>query len=787
MSAESATVLLVEDDPTQVRVIGEILRRVTGISVDLRTADRLSQALDILASGGIDLVLLDLGLPDSQGLDTFTALNGVHPQVPVIVMSGLDDEALAVQTVQRGAQDYIVKGQMTSRGIVRAVRYALERTRASLAVLDFQQTVNVFLSITPDAVILIDPAGTILETNRVAAQHLGCPIEKLTGRSFYEIPSPLSTAVTRQCVAQVVESGKPFSLIAQEGPQWYEHNLYPLFLAQKRVDRIVIYSRDITAFKQVERDLEARVRERTAELNRLNLALRSEIAERSKLEESLVEAEQRYHTLFEQSADAIMLIDPDDGRLVDFNTRTCEYLGYSREDLAGMKVADIEAAAPPDDVLRNLQRLAREGGTFETRHRTRKGEVRDMLIHSRPVSIGGRILINAICIDITEQKRLESELRKAIARLEEHNRTKSQFVTNVSHDLKTPLASMSYALENLRQGIVGRMDRRVSGYTDMLYEDIQRLSRTVDDILDISRIEAGKFTLTRMRFPFARFVRRSVESIRIQARTHQLHLNVKIPDGCGFIDGDPHKLERLILNVMHNAIKFTPAHGQIDVRMGSRPDWPGFVALDVIDNGPGIDPQHLHRVTERYYRVGDQVTGTGIGLTICKEILELHGGRLDLKSPPSDGTHGLQVSIGLPRAEPLRAVLVNPDASARAAQQAALEGDGYRVDAAAAAEDAFRIIAQAPGPEALVLDLAVGETQSTGLIIRVRTLPGMANLPIVITTEHPPDAARQRILETLGVPVLNGSAGVDKILYALEAEIIEKHYAAAAGEAPGEV
>jgi signal transduction histidine kinase len=110
---------------------------------------------------------------------------------------------------------------------------------------------------------------------------------------------------------------------------------------------------------------------------------------------------------------------------------------------------------------------------------------------------------------------------------------------------------------------------------------------------------------------------------------------MNVPDGCGFVDGDPHKLERLILNVMHNAIKFTPARGRIEVRMGSRPDWPGFLALDVIDNGPGIDPQHLHRVTERYYRVGEHVTGTGIGLTICKEILDLHGGRLDLKSPRS--------------------------------------------------------------------------------------------------------------------------------------------------------
>ena len=128
--SDKPKVLLVEDSPGDARLIWEMLAEVKGAQIDLKYADRLSAGLERLAAGGIDVVLLDLSLPDSGGLDTFTKVHAQAPQVPIIVLTGLDDESLAVEAVRGGAQDYLVKGQVDGNLLMRAIRYAIERHRA---------------------------------------------------------------------------------------------------------------------------------------------------------------------------------------------------------------------------------------------------------------------------------------------------------------------------------------------------------------------------------------------------------------------------------------------------------------------------------------------------------------------------------------------------------------------------------------------------------------------------------------------------------------------------------
>jgi len=123
-------VLLIEDNPGDVRLIEEMISEVSGTTFDPECVDRLSSGLERLAVGGIDLILLDLGLPDSSGLETFIRVYEQSPQVPIIVLSGLDDKALAVDSVRRGAQDYIIKGQVDSNLLGRAMHYAIERKKA---------------------------------------------------------------------------------------------------------------------------------------------------------------------------------------------------------------------------------------------------------------------------------------------------------------------------------------------------------------------------------------------------------------------------------------------------------------------------------------------------------------------------------------------------------------------------------------------------------------------------------------------------------------------------------
>jgi DNA-binding response OmpR family regulator len=123
-------VLLIEDNPGDARLIQEMLAEERGATFDLERADRLSTGLGRLAAGGIDVVLLDLSLPDSRGLDTFVKVHDQAPEVPIVLMTGLDDEELAVEAMREGAQDYLVKGQVDSSLLARSMRYAIGRHRA---------------------------------------------------------------------------------------------------------------------------------------------------------------------------------------------------------------------------------------------------------------------------------------------------------------------------------------------------------------------------------------------------------------------------------------------------------------------------------------------------------------------------------------------------------------------------------------------------------------------------------------------------------------------------------
>ena len=129
MDDKPIRILLIEDNPGDVRLIREMLAEAATTGFDLVCADRLSTGLERLLQGGIDILLLDLGLPDSQGVDTFTKVHGEAPEVPIIVLTGLDDDVVAVTSVGAGAQDYLVKGQMDSNLLVRSIRYAIQRQR----------------------------------------------------------------------------------------------------------------------------------------------------------------------------------------------------------------------------------------------------------------------------------------------------------------------------------------------------------------------------------------------------------------------------------------------------------------------------------------------------------------------------------------------------------------------------------------------------------------------------------------------------------------------------------
>ncbi len=176
-------VLLIEDNPGDVRLIREMLREAGAAQFELACADQLSTGLNHLAAGEVDAVLLDLGLPDSTGIDTFTKVYTQALQVPILVLTGLDDEALAVQAVQQGAQDYLVKGQVDGNLLVRAMRYAIERKRTERVLQRSKREWETTFDAMSDWVSLLDLEARILRSNRVGEEVVGMPLTEVVGQT----------------------------------------------------------------------------------------------------------------------------------------------------------------------------------------------------------------------------------------------------------------------------------------------------------------------------------------------------------------------------------------------------------------------------------------------------------------------------------------------------------------------------------------------------------------------------------------------------------------------------
>lgn len=358
-----------------------------------------------------------------------------------------------------------------------------------------------------------------------------------------------------------------------------------------------------------------------------------------------------------------------------------------------------------------------------------------------------------LSLEVAERRKAEEHLRKAMAQLEEHNLARSRFVTNVSHDLRTPLSSMLCALENLQGGVVGPIDTRAQSYLTMLREDCNRLLSTVNDILDLSRIEARTLVLHRVRVSFRRLVHQAGNSLRMLALEKNINFTVNADTAYGFVDCDPDKMGRVLVNVIQNAIKFTPSGGFIEVTLRrDKTDAKRFV-LDVLDTGVGIPEEHLGRVTDRYFRVNEDVPGSGLGLAISREFLALHGGDIELTSPVPGQSGGTQVSILLPAAPPPSVLLTTGDSDVQSRAQGELEQEGYEVFLCADTEAAMRQLLTRK-PDAVVLGLTGQAADGFEVIAHLNSSDAWRSVPAIAVLDGEMDTVRRELLDGCRIPSL---------------------------------
>ncbi|MDA0321631.1 MAG: response regulator [Verrucomicrobia bacterium] len=376
---------------------------------------------------------------------------------------------------------------------------------------------------------------------------------------------------------------------------------------------------------------------------------------------------------------------------------------------------------------------------------------------------------------ITRRRRTADRLREAVGRLEESDGQRSQFVNNVSHDLRTPVTSMQFALTNLLRGTEGPLSEGVVDYLKLLLDDCARLATTVNDILDLSRIESNTLQLMRVPVSFGRLATRVARALNVQAAERRLALHVNVPDDCGFVDGDIAKLERVLQNVISNAIKYTADGGSVYVTFAKRRPRTKWLTLDVVDTGIGIATEHLRKVTKPFYRVGEQASGTGLGLYIAKELIGKHGGRLAITSSVNRENPGTRVRIQLPaRAAPC--VLVVDDCTdARCLVDTLLRYAGYHVVTACDGAAALDVLRKMP-VDLVLMDLIMPGMDGACAIAQIRANHAWRHIPIIMATAGEPDHVQREILDGFGIPVIPKPWKSDQLLDALEDAFAGKKY-----------
>jgi len=461
-----------------------------------------------------------------------------------------------------------------------------------------------------------------------------------------------------------------------------------------------------------------------------------------------------YEKLLQSIYDGVLITDLK-GRIVDFNSRAVDFFFCGDTDLYGTKVIDLISGAG-EGLLKSIRKnLEDHRHTLIEAHCVRRDKSvfpAEIAVNKIQLSDDGQLCF--FIRDITIRKKEQAALEEAVANLEQHDRARSMFVSNVSHELRTPLTSMIYAVKNMLKGVIGPIPERARRYLEILDGDCKRLLGTVNDILDLRKVESKTLTLARTRVPIARLVRRSVESLAVQAEQKRLALTVSCDGWPRFVFCDALKLERAVLNVVGNAIKFTREGGAVEVKVEDDPAREGWVRLCTVDNGIGIPPAALPRVTERYFTVGEQPSGCGLGLALSKEIVELHGGSIEIHSPPPGRSRGTSVVIGLPIVESPTLLIVDDEPAVLALLSGQVSGQGYRVMTAENGIEALNMV-RSHHPDLLILDLVLPGMGGAEVILQMRSDKDLMRIPVIVITGAHVESAKAEIMNNFSIPAMS--------------------------------
>lgn len=490
-----------------------------------------------------------------------------------------------------------------TRGLHRAIQEA-SASRVWFQTL-FDESLQLIGTTTPD--------GLVTAVNRAAANVAGIQPDDVIGRPCWETPwwahdpalaQRLREGITDAANGQVVRFEAEHPLTDGQMIKT-DVSIKPLRAQAGRVTQLIIEGRDIT--------------------------------ERKASEQSVRESEALYHEMFLTNSAVKLLIDPEQSIIVDANDAAVRFYGYSRETLIGMAISRINTLSPDQIHEEMVAARMEQHREFHSTHRLASGQIRNVAVYSGPVTRGGRVLLNSIIHDETEQVRLEKELRRSNAELE-------QFAYAASHDLREPLRMVGSFVGLLSRRYGPKLDDGGRELLAFAEDGAKRMDRMILDLLEYSRV--GRFERPMRPWPLHELIGNALRMLSVTIGETNAVVTVQ-PD-LPMVIVNQEEMVRAFTNLIGNAVKYhrKDISPLVSISAEIDGDW---VIVSITDNGIGIAPEYFERIFQLFQRLHgrDTYDGTGIGLALVKKVIERHGGTVSVASA-GEG-QGCTFSVSLPR------------------------------------------------------------------------------------------------------------------------------------------
>ncbi len=600
-------ILLIEDNYDDAEILMHQLELLKhhGIAF-VEHCDCVAAALTRLKDGGVDLILLDLSLPDSQNIETFHKVNRSAPSVPIVVLTGADDDDLAMGAIRAGAQDYLIKGRMDVNALCRSINYAIERSRAS----EIHEKLAVIVESSIDAIIGKTLNGTITTWNRGAEQLFGYSKEEATGKSIgmlipEDIPDELNIILSalkngeeirNKETVRIKKNGERLDVLA---------SIFPIRREDGTVSSAAAIDHDITEKKRTER--------------------------------SLIQMEQRLSLALKAGEVGVWDVDLVDGTAWR-SPRHDEIFGHSKL-LPNWSFETFLTYAHPDDREHAKIEFQKgiDSGQFKLECRIVRADTAVRWIsaqgetfrdeHGTPIRMMGTV------VDVTDQKEEEEEHR-LVAIMKE----REDFMATLTHDMKNPLIGANRLLELLVAGRFGALTDEQTELLRTLMQGNSSVLNLIRNLIEVYRFEGNPNLLAREELDLIKLCTSSVGQMTNFATLSGVKIVTEFPEHTAKVCADPRRMERVLQNLLDNAVKFSPPDGKIVLRLFCRG---GQTIIEVQDNGPGIKPKDHPLLFQRFSQ-GDagkrHAGGSGLGLYLCKQIIEAHGGTIECESQANIAT-----------------------------------------------------------------------------------------------------------------------------------------------------